>query len=118
MAERRWLDGPWTWRDFGDGLMLTTARGGAKIVICAGRDGKLQVRDEDGVLVTITPEHPVALLLAAAPDLYEALEKAAPHLCSSLCPSVKRTDEEWSHVPECEKARAALAKACAETEVE
>lgn len=52
-----------------------------------------------------------ARLIAAAPDLLEALETAASHVCSLLCPSVKRTGEEWTHSKECEQVRAAIAKA-------
>lgn len=52
-----------------------------------------------------------ARLIAAAPDLYAALERAAKHACSMLCSSVKKTGAEWVHVAECEANASALAKA-------
>ncbi|MBI3654135.1 MAG: hypothetical protein HY231_24145 [Acidobacteria bacterium] len=52
-----------------------------------------------------------ARLLAAAPELLEALERSAESLCSFLCPSVKKTGEPWPHSQECEQVRAAIAKA-------
>jgi hypothetical protein len=41
-------------------------------------------------------------------ELKEALKLAAPHVCSNLCPSVKRTGEEWTHVETCQAITAAL----------
>jgi len=40
--------------------------------------------------------------------LREALEYIADELCAALCPSVKKTDEEWTHNDRCIVARAAL----------
>ena len=66
------IPGPWTWRNFGAGWMLTTAHGGAKVVLTAGTDeaGRpaLMVRDEDGILEPITPDHWLAeAMLRLAP---------------------------------------------------
>lgn len=52
-----------------------------------------------------------AKLIAASPDLYAELVKAHRDVCSLRCPSVKKTGDEWTHSPECEAIRAALAKA-------
>lgn len=44
-------------------------------------------------------------------ELVAALKSAQPHLCSNLCPSVKRTGEDWTHSHECVAVTAALSKA-------
>lgn len=41
-------------------------------------------------------------------ELKDALQMAAPHVCSNLCPSVKRTGEEWTHTETCQAITAAL----------
>ena len=50
-------------------------------------------------------------IVLAAPVMLEALQTAHPHVCSLLCPSVKKTDAEWTHSQECEQIRAAIDKA-------
>ena len=69
-----------------------------------------------GILVARTCFAPAseanAHLIAAAPDMYEALESAAEHVCSFRCPSAWRTaDGPPPHSPECQAITAALAKA-------
>lgn len=39
----------------------------------------------------------------------EALELAAPFLCSTLCPSTKKDHEEWTHCKSCASVNEALA---------
>lgn len=39
----------------------------------------------------------------------EALEAVREDVCGLLCPSTKKTGEEWTHVPKCEAITAALA---------
>jgi hypothetical protein len=41
-------------------------------------------------------------------ELKDALKLAAPHVCSYLCPSVKRTGEEWTHTETCQAITTAL----------
>jgi hypothetical protein len=70
---------PWNWRLFGVGSrwILSTRHGGAKVVLSAGLDHKrhpcLLVRksEQDGQLVPLTPDHPVAQVLELAPSMYE-----------------------------------------------
>lgn len=73
------LPGPWTWRDFGNGLGLYTAHSGAKVVLAASMGpvgGRIMARGEDGVLEPLTPEHPVARVVEAAPGLLVLAEQA------------------------------------------
>jgi hypothetical protein len=60
--------GPWEWRDFGDGLALSSEQSPA--------GSRLLARDGDGWLVPITPDHPVARALAATPALLANLRYA------------------------------------------
>lgn len=41
-------------------------------------------------------------------ELKAALRLAAPHVCSLLCPSTKRTGDEWTHVELCKAISAAI----------
>ena len=53
-----------------------------------------------------------ARLIAAAPELYEALAAVAEDVCSLTCPSVWKTSEgPQPHSDKCKAARSALAKA-------
>lgn len=73
--------GPWCWRRCSAGWGLFTERGGAIVVMETLRPEEgtptvyLAVRGESGFMVQVYPEHPVARLLAAAPDLLAACEK-------------------------------------------
>lgn len=75
--------GPWVWRDWGAGWLLIQDAGRRPAVLTAigGRAHvvrqKLGVRDETGLLVPLTPDHPDAKLIASAPALLEALEECA-----------------------------------------
>lgn len=74
------VDGLWTVRDFGYGPAFFTQRGGAKVVLTTGHNpngsGPLLVRDADGVLTELTPEHPVARAIVALPQTHDALLEA------------------------------------------
>src|SRR5687767_10856393 len=67
--------GPWTWRTFGGPLMLVTRHGGARVVVSGDPWGAINVRDEHGILVPITEDHPVAKLVEVVPDLLAAYEE-------------------------------------------
>ena len=73
---------PWLWRNFGSGFGLYTQHGGAKVVLMAGgrEPEAMLVRDDHGILVPITADHPVAELLGAAPELAKALDDCARQL--------------------------------------
>lgn len=94
--------GPWHYSEtaskHGTQLVYDTS---GKLVADAGR--------VHGRLVDVMQAN--ALLIAAAPELLEALKLAAPHVCSVLCPSTKKTGTEWTHVETCKAITAALAKA-------
>jgi len=73
--------GPWAWRKFGSIWCLVADHGARRIVLDAEVKGKneipiLQTRDftDGSAMVELTPEHPNARLIAAAPDLLEAVE--------------------------------------------
>ena len=44
-------------------------------------------------------------------EMVEALRIAAPFVCSMLCPSVKRENEQWTHVASCTAVTSALTAA-------
>lgn len=60
-------------------------------------------------------DRPLRRRLPAAPAVgdvgaqaLEAMEAVADDVCSHLCPSVKKTGAEWTHVEKCVKLRAAV----------
>ena len=73
-------DGPWAWRTFGEHVCLVGEYGHRPIILDAIRKGMngatLRVR-VDGLMTTFDPQHPDARLIAACPDMYEALEEIA-----------------------------------------
>jgi hypothetical protein len=50
----------------------------------------------------------IAVLTAESAKYREALEEAAPFVCSAMCPSSKRTGTEWTHATICRRVQAAL----------
>lgn len=82
---------PWSWRKFGTELMLVGEHGPRPVVLCASMDvgggwdapGRIFLATRDpktGVLVELTPEHPDARLIAAAPELLDELKLALWYL--------------------------------------
>lgn len=61
--------GPWRWLN---AITLISDKGRKHAVLTS--DDVLQTTDEHGLLVKLTPSHPNARLMAAAPDLLEALK--------------------------------------------
>jgi len=100
MAERNWTAGPW---------VVEKDRAGDYRVIAEtnptkeGRDMGARWVIADSVLVFLYPEEQLkhAHLIAAAPELFEALEACVASL----------VDSGRDHAPSVEQARAALAKA-------
>ena len=41
-------------------------------------------------------------------ELKVLLKEAQPHICSHLCPSIKKIEEEWTHCKLCEEITKAL----------
>lgn len=70
--------GPWKWQLFGDTYMLTAQHGRREIIVGAIQHGVMKypvvAMASDGVLQDVDPIHPNAKLIAAAPELLEALE--------------------------------------------
>lgn len=64
--------GPWAWQRFGKEWCLVGQWGMRPIVLSVMRKVGLTSL-VDGLLVPLNPEHPDARLIAAAPDLLEAL---------------------------------------------
>lgn len=72
---------PWAWQNFGEETCLTAQHGLREIIIGANVDrNKVGIAyasmNNNGRLERINPEHPNAKLIAAAPDLLEALIQA------------------------------------------
>lgn len=114
--------GPWKWYDFGGELILHSAEHGRPVVLRAGMDNSLggwdppgrtmlYARNDEGRLVPLTPDHPDARLIAAAPDLLAALQmllKSAAHDNSEAGPAVR----DWLvNSPVIDVVRAAIARA-------
>lgn len=74
MTETKHTPGPWVWREVGGQVRLGTAHHGFMIVIDANRKGEVVTRGRNGILRAIVPEHPNARLIAAAPNMFEALD--------------------------------------------
>lgn len=75
--------GPWAWQNFGGAYFLTAQHGMREIIIAGGtkREEESNVaclpvmNSEKGILEPVDPTHPNARLIAAAPDLFQALIK-------------------------------------------
>jgi hypothetical protein len=106
--------GPWAWRKMGE-WVLVGEHGMRPIVLSTRLHGPMKERGftsldtERCLLVPFDPNHPNSLLLAAAPDLYDALREAQIKLCEARC--LKHEVCSTSHIAECQAARDALAKA-------
>ncbi len=92
-------DLPWSWADFGSGMMLVTEGDGAQVILCATKEmgvGKkiqplLSTRDEKtGRLRPLTPEDEVAKLIETAPRLRWALQGARQAIADA-------PDNTWGH---------------------
>ena len=91
--------GPWEWYE---------NISGEKIGISDGEKDVLYVNHSESVVI---PREKDAHLIAAAPDLYEALSELVDELSESL----QRVTSVFGESREIEKARAALAKARGES---
>ncbi len=71
---------PWAWQNFGGQHCLTAQHGDREIIISANKDRQTGIpfasMNKDGRLQPIDPKHPNAVLIAASPDLLEALQWA------------------------------------------
>jgi hypothetical protein len=74
---------PWRWMS---PEALVEDVGSRRVVIAAARHGSLVTCGEDGRLVPLTPDHPRARLLAAAPKLLAELRNLADILEASNLP--------------------------------
>lgn len=72
--------GEWAWQLFGDTYMLAAQHGKREIIIGAIKAPKFNypvpAMSNNGILKLVDKDHPNAKLIAAAPDLLEALEYA------------------------------------------
>lgn len=74
MLEFRFEPAPWMWRDFGSGYELFTAHSGAKSILGGHNANALVMPNpKTGILELLTPDHPHALMLQAAPELFNEL---------------------------------------------
>lgn len=69
-----------------------------------------QVNELNRVIDTLKLAAPTA---AAPASLVQAAQAVADDVCSWLCPSVKKTGTEWTHVEKCVNLRAAIAQSLA-----
>lgn len=88
MTTEELLKAKWCWRKQGSGFILTTEVKGAVVVMATTEvnrqwDGDdpaetvIAVRDKTGVLVPLTPDHPVARAIRMLPDLISGCRCAA-----------------------------------------
>jgi hypothetical protein len=107
MAEKL-TDMQWRWQNLGGMVMLVTETGGAKVVLSAShapvRAPCIVTRDAGtGFLRAIRADDEVARVIAAAPDLVDALAE----MYESACTNATSTPSKAAFI----KARAALARA-------
>jgi hypothetical protein len=84
--------GPWAWREIGGAVRLFGEHGRRPMVLTSS--APLQTIQDDGLLKTITPDHPNAKLISKAPELLERLhdgrraigEHTAPGDCYATGP--------------------------------
>lgn len=103
----------WLWREMGGEMILVTAHGGARVVIAPPSSMRRQppaimvptAQDGGGhVLRPIKPDHPIAIALAALPDMAKALRALSDRTLQFVGPKpVKGLD--------CDDEMRALAKA-------
>lgn len=75
MSDAKQTPGPWAWQKFGAEWCLTGQHGMRPIVLSvSGRSKAALTSLVEGRLVPLDPQHPDARLIAAAPDLLQALE--------------------------------------------
>lgn len=81
--------GPWAWRRFGDTYTLHAEHGRRDTILGAIPHGEMKypvvAMSIDGRLTDIDPEHPNAKLIAAAPDLLNAISSIMIALNKSSC---------------------------------
>lgn len=72
--------GPWAWRNIGGEWVLWGEHGHRPVVLDVSRGGThkglLRVRNERDIMIPFNPTHPDVRMIAAAPELYEALRVA------------------------------------------
>ncbi len=107
MSETKWTPGPWKWETDGEGVARLRQVG--RMGTCPDFDGLDPIVDDGSAGgeygQTIEPNTPNARLIAAAPELYEALEEFERVAESVLDPERAKLDGPLI------KARAVLAKA-------
>lgn len=94
MSEAKYTPGPWAWIRDTDGYHLVTAHSGQRVVLTSAINNSLGDWDAPGTsclfaregdpsqLVPLTPDHPDARLIAAAPELLAACELALAFVLS------------------------------------
>jgi hypothetical protein len=106
MSEPKHTPGPWRWANPGEELggyntELSTLFGPDEIVVCNFGDSETYYPTEGE-----EPREADKMLIAAAPDLLDALEWAMDRIGYS-----KRTESNSTYCDQVDKARAAIAKA-------
>lgn len=79
MEEFKGTKAPWVWQKFGYATYLTAQHGMREIII--GSINDVPAMNVDGILRRVDTDHPNAKLIAAAPDLLEALQDTDKDLC-------------------------------------